>query len=156
MILVWLFVDCLNLAEQCCNCAKLYSISEKRQAEAARIREKYPDRIPVKSCYLLLFINFAFTICFDAPTYAGRMRCLCFRLSLKRLIKVIYQISTRKSQLPHRVPLLSVFFFLSCDAFFYLFPYIMHKYAQGLCLKCNDCLVAWGQSLHQCLEYLEK
>ena len=30
-----------------------FHISERRQAEAARIREKYPDRIPVRLLYRL-------------------------------------------------------------------------------------------------------
>jgi hypothetical protein len=35
-----------------------FVFAEKRQAEAARIREKYPDRIPVRTCALFYqFIN---------------------------------------------------------------------------------------------------
>ncbi len=35
--------------------------AEKRQAEAARIRDKYPDRIPVRAC--LLFLTLAPCMC---------------------------------------------------------------------------------------------
>jgi len=31
---------------------------ERRQAEAARIREKYPDRIPVRPVFSYLYMSF--------------------------------------------------------------------------------------------------
>lgn len=39
---------------------RLFGLSEKRRAEAARIREKYPDRIPVR---FSLASSFLLSIC---------------------------------------------------------------------------------------------
>lgn len=40
-----------------------FSVSERRQAEAARIREKYPDRIPVRIVVFSCYVPYTFFLC---------------------------------------------------------------------------------------------
>jgi hypothetical protein len=49
-------------------------VSERRQAESGRIREKYPDRVPVRTHYQLrIFTLYAFVQC----TYCSNLSMLC-------------------------------------------------------------------------------
>ncbi|PIA24650.1 hypothetical protein AQUCO_205100001v1 [Aquilegia coerulea] len=66
---------------------------EKRRAEAARIREKYPDRIPVRNLNTFLFLNLDF-YSFDDLHFICNMACLITRtclLLIEHNIELIFE-----------------------------------------------------------------
>lgn len=80
--MVWLFLLLLLL------------FSEKRQAEAARIREKYPDRIPVRSCSTVQYLFVMGLWCLICLIYIQLtlsnyilIGCMCCNLSYSGFVK---------------------------------------------------------------------
>lgn len=75
-----------------------YAMPERRQAESARIREKYPDRIPVWTCNSIHFSSLSWWLgcsaCFLVHLVTWFLLC---RWLWRRLKGVTYLILTKKS-----------------------------------------------------------
>lgn len=72
-------------------------VAERRQAEANRIREKYPDRIPVSwmdSCCLWCSLTLSWLFC----SYVKQLPVIKYRSLLRRLRGVTFLTLTKRSQ----------------------------------------------------------